>query len=187
MVNQTCHHLHHSLHLSTKEPIIDMMKHCFFASFAALLSSVEGWVMPSASVSRGNSALKLSAIPPEIAASPGNLHGEAACFMPLEQNDEEFFAPRIVQVRRLMKILLCLKRFTRNVLWKGGFYVNYIFDHFPFSLSKLKFEIENCIINTIETNVHVDCRIVPRTYKGRTSSSILRTSCRKWTMDIRFL
>jgi len=76
-----------------------MMKHYFLAPFAALLSSAEGWVTPSAPISRGNSAFQLSAIPPELAESTGNLHGESACFMPLEQNDEEYYAPRIVQVR----------------------------------------------------------------------------------------
>ncbi|EJK68636.1 hypothetical protein THAOC_10166 [Thalassiosira oceanica] len=34
------------------------------------------------------------------AESVGNLHGQGSCFMPLLQNDEEYIAPRIVQVRR---------------------------------------------------------------------------------------
>jgi hypothetical protein len=29
----------------------------------------------------------------------GNLHGQEACFLPLLQNDDEYIAPRIVQVR----------------------------------------------------------------------------------------
>jgi hypothetical protein len=28
----------------------------------------------------------------------GNLHGQGSCFLPLLQNDEEYIAPRIVQV-----------------------------------------------------------------------------------------
>lgn len=28
----------------------------------------------------------------------GNLHGESACFLPILQNDDEYIAPRIVQV-----------------------------------------------------------------------------------------
>eukprot|EP00578_Thalassiosira_sp_NH16_P024189 CAMPEP_0181100382 /NCGR_PEP_ID=MMETSP1071-20121207/13163_1 /TAXON_ID=35127 /ORGANISM="Thalassiosira sp., Strain NH16" /LENGTH=192 /DNA_ID=CAMNT_0023183107 /DNA_START=353 /DNA_END=932 /DNA_ORIENTATION=+ len=31
-------------------------------------------------------------------ASVGNLHGQSSCFMPLLQNDEEYIAPRIVQI-----------------------------------------------------------------------------------------
>ena len=30
---------------------------------------------------------------------PGNLHGQSACFLPILQNDDEYIAPRIVQVR----------------------------------------------------------------------------------------
>ena len=29
----------------------------------------------------------------------GNLHGESACFLPLEQMESDYYAPRIVQVR----------------------------------------------------------------------------------------
>jgi hypothetical protein len=29
----------------------------------------------------------------------GNLHGQGSCFLPLLQNDEDYIAPRIVQVR----------------------------------------------------------------------------------------
>jgi len=32
------------------------------------------------------------------AESVGNLHGQGSCFMPLLQNDEEYIAPRIVQI-----------------------------------------------------------------------------------------
>lgn len=30
----------------------------------------------------------------------GNKHGENACFLPLEQLDQDYYAPRIVQVRK---------------------------------------------------------------------------------------
>ncbi|KAL7543935.1 hypothetical protein ACHAXR_013361 [Thalassiosira sp. AJA248-18] len=33
-----------------------------------------------------------------LKASVGNLHGESACFLPLLQNDEQYIAPRIVQI-----------------------------------------------------------------------------------------
>ena len=34
----------------------------------------------------------------ENTASVGNLHGQSACFLPILQNDDEYIAPRIVQV-----------------------------------------------------------------------------------------
>lgn len=33
-----------------------------------------------------------------LSASVGNLHGESSCFLPVLQNDEEYIAPRIVQI-----------------------------------------------------------------------------------------
>jgi len=33
-----------------------------------------------------------------MSAALGNLHGESACFLPLLQNDEQYIAPRIVQI-----------------------------------------------------------------------------------------
>ena len=35
----------------------------------------------------------------------GNLHGDNACFLPLEQLDQEYFAPRIIQVRRRIVVV----------------------------------------------------------------------------------
>mmetsp|Transcript_16201 Transcript_16201/g.33371 ORF Transcript_16201/g.33371 Transcript_16201/m.33371 type:complete len:95 (-) Transcript_16201:74-358(-) len=41
--------------------------------------------------------------------SIGSLHGENSCFMPLRQLDQDYYAPRIVQVRHSSNILLlCL-------------------------------------------------------------------------------
>ena len=37
-----------------------------------------------------------AAVPP---TTVGNLHGQGSCFLPLLQNDEDYIAPRIVQVR----------------------------------------------------------------------------------------
>ena len=34
------------------------------------------------------------------ASAAGSIHGENSCFLPLLQNDDEYIAPRIVQVRR---------------------------------------------------------------------------------------
>ena len=39
--------------------------------------------------------------------SVGNSHGQGSCFLPLLQNDEEYIAPRIVQVSYIIKKNLC--------------------------------------------------------------------------------
>ena len=56
----------------------------------------------------------------ENTASVGNLHGQSACFLPILQNDDEYIAPRIVQVcvwyYLNMVIRMCLILFIRGVL-----------------------------------------------------------------------
>ena len=45
-----------------------------------------------------------------LAATPvqqtGNLHGQGSCFLPLQQLDQDFYAPRIVQVRDIQRGVL---------------------------------------------------------------------------------
>lgn len=62
----------------------------------ALLSTASAFMSPQYYASRtsmSNSALD------STANAAGNLHGQGACFLPLLQNDDEYIAPRIVQVR----------------------------------------------------------------------------------------
>ena len=42
------------------------------------------------------SALALSPMQPQ---QVGNVHGEGSCFLPLKQLDQDYYAPRIIQVR----------------------------------------------------------------------------------------
>ena len=35
-------------------------------------------------------------------AMAGSLHGEDSCFLPLKQLDQDYYAPRIVQVRQIV-------------------------------------------------------------------------------------
>ena len=42
--------------------------------------------------------------PTQQTSSVGNSHGQGSCFLPLLQNDEEYIAPRIVQVSSKKKI-----------------------------------------------------------------------------------
>ncbi len=67
-----------------------------FLTIAMLVKSVEGWVTPSP---------KIMSMPTSLSAT-GAIHGENACFLPLEQCDDEYFAPRIVQVSRLLEEIL---------------------------------------------------------------------------------
>ena len=39
-------------------------------------------------------------------AMSGSLHGQNSCFLPLKQLDQDYFAPRIVQVRLLSIVLV---------------------------------------------------------------------------------
>jgi hypothetical protein len=53
-----------------------------------LSSRASAWLSPSAGLVTSRSALNLA----------GNNHGEGACFLPLEQMESDYYAPRIVQV-----------------------------------------------------------------------------------------
>lgn len=60
-----------------------------------LANTVHAWVNPINNLSTGSTSktpLFMSAV------SVGARHGENSCFLPLEQCDEEYYAPRIVQV-----------------------------------------------------------------------------------------
>jgi hypothetical protein len=53
-----------------------------------LSSTASAWLSPSAGLLTSRSSLNLA----------GNNHGEGACFLPLEQMESDYYAPRIVQV-----------------------------------------------------------------------------------------
>lgn len=59
---------------------------------AALNTSAYAWVSPKPSFRSTSTELSMST------TSLGGLHGENSCFLPLEQVDEEHYAPRIVQI-----------------------------------------------------------------------------------------
>uniref|UniRef100_A0A7S3PYS7 Rubisco accumulation factor 1 C-terminal domain-containing protein n=1 Tax=Chaetoceros debilis TaxID=122233 RepID=A0A7S3PYS7_9STRA len=70
------------------------MKGSLIVSTLALATSVEGWVSQNGPALRKNTSKLFS----QEIGTDGNLHGESSCFMPLEQVDEEYFAPRIIQI-----------------------------------------------------------------------------------------
>lgn len=57
--------------------------------------------------------------------SVGNSHGQGSCFLPLLQNDEEYIAPRIVQVSYNIKKLVSEKKCaTHTHQFLAAFYNN---------------------------------------------------------------
>ena len=53
------------------------------------VSKAVAWVLPAVGSAAKSSVLN----------SAGNLHGEGACFLPLQQMESDYYAPRIIQVR----------------------------------------------------------------------------------------
>jgi hypothetical protein len=47
-----------------------------------------------------SSAAALAPLASAPSMSTGSLHGENSCFLPLKQLDQDYYAPRIVQVRK---------------------------------------------------------------------------------------
>ena len=58
----------------------------------------------------------------ENTASVGNLHGQSACFLPILQNDDEYIAPRIVQVCTIyyLNILKHENLYVLNIVYERG-------------------------------------------------------------------
>jgi hypothetical protein len=60
------------------------------------LAPTTAWVIPTfpRATRRAASRLQMS-----MSTSTGNTHGQNSCFLPLQQLDQDYYAPRIVQVR----------------------------------------------------------------------------------------
>ena len=74
-------------------------------SILSILSSMWGvaaWTAPRVSnnLKWSNVALHASV------QSTGSLHGQNSCFLPLEQLDQEYYAPRILQVSRYISFIM---------------------------------------------------------------------------------
>lgn len=53
----------------------------------------------------------------QAATTVGGLHGENSCFLPLKQLDQDYYAPRIVQVR--IQIFVCQKPFLSGIMMRS--------------------------------------------------------------------
>ena len=68
---------------------------------AALNTSAYAWVSSSKSSSMASTRASTQLLMSSSSVDVGGLHGQNSCFLPLEQCDEEYYAPRIVQVSSL--------------------------------------------------------------------------------------
>ena len=59
--------------------------------FAAAICLCPSWALTTMTSSPRMTSLELGV--------SGNLHGQNSCFMPLKQMDQDYYAPRIIQVR----------------------------------------------------------------------------------------
>ena len=68
------------------------MKKDFYLAFT-LVATTQAWVFPRAAM--------VKVAPLKSTSSDSlSLHGQNSCYLPIEQLEEDFFAPRIVQVRK---------------------------------------------------------------------------------------
>lgn len=70
---------------------------CILLAFITL-SSCDAWVMPAGG--KSTATRHTASTSSHLGMAAGNKHGENACFLPLEQLDQDYYAPRIVQVRK---------------------------------------------------------------------------------------
>jgi len=71
----------------------------FAIAIFLVMSVVRAWVSPT--ITSGSSEVmyrRLNNSPTFHEMSKGNLHGDNACFMPCRQLDQDYFAPRILQI-----------------------------------------------------------------------------------------
>jgi hypothetical protein len=67
-----------------------------FSAIASLLGSTLAWI--PATRTRAMTSVAMSDTDTGTGTT-GALHGETSCFLPLKQLDQDYYAPRIVQVR----------------------------------------------------------------------------------------
>lgn len=72
-----------------------MKKTLSILSIISSIPSAVAWTVP-----RVSNNLKTNVALHASLQSTGNLHGQNSCFLPVEQLDQEYYAPRIIQVRR---------------------------------------------------------------------------------------
>jgi len=76
-----------------------IMNYLFIAIFS-IISIVRAWVPPPTITSSASEVMhrKFTNSPTFHEMSKSNLHGENSCFMPIRQLDQDYFAPRILQI-----------------------------------------------------------------------------------------
>lgn len=80
----------------------------FFVTTSSLSGIINGWVYQDVSSTR---TFRQSTRPLgsttiiSMSSSGGSLHGQNSCFLPLKQLDQDYYAPRIVQVRGMSGVM----------------------------------------------------------------------------------
>lgn len=73
------------------------MKLFAFTTFS-IISSARAWVSPSVPPAASKCTYSRSTNLPAFEMSKSSLHGENSCFMPVKQLDQDYYAPRIIQI-----------------------------------------------------------------------------------------
>lgn len=68
-----------------------------FTTTLVLTTCANAWIAPQQGVRSRNKINAMWSISPNQSTG-GSLHGQDACFLPLEQLDQEYYAPRIIQI-----------------------------------------------------------------------------------------
>jgi len=70
----------------------------FALTTLSILSSTRAWVSLSVPLAASKTTNQRSTNSPTLKMSEGSLHGENSCFLPMKQLDQDYYAPRIIQI-----------------------------------------------------------------------------------------
>lgn len=70
----------------------------FALTTLSILSSTRAWVSLSVPLAASRTTNHRSTNSPTLKMSEGSLHGENSCFLPMKQLDQDYYAPRIIQI-----------------------------------------------------------------------------------------
>mmetsp|Transcript_23231 Transcript_23231/g.34585 ORF Transcript_23231/g.34585 Transcript_23231/m.34585 type:complete len:225 (+) Transcript_23231:106-780(+) len=73
------------------------MQNLTFITTLLLASYASAWITPQGTVRARNNISVMRSISPNQSMG-GSLHGQDACYLPLDQLDQEYFSPRIIQI-----------------------------------------------------------------------------------------
>lgn len=99
-----------------------VMNSLFVLFLASIAVCCQAWVTPSVKPAR-NTRMQLQSS--ALGMTLGSKHGENSCFLPLQQLDQDYYAPRIVQVCCVMAVLVWLCSLQEKALTHPPFNHHY--------------------------------------------------------------